>query len=199
MRVLLASTSPRRKEILRQLGVDFRVVAQGAEEAAHGLMPVELACANARVKALSARVPRRALNSIVVGVDTIVVLGDRVLGKPRDDRESARMIASLSGRTHEVISGIHLELPAERRSATLAASTRVTFRRLSRREIRWYVETGEGGDKAGAYGIQGLGAVLVERIDGDYFNVVGFPVQAFLRALAGLGLSLPDVMARPRA
>lgn len=199
MRVFLASTSPRRREILRQLDVDFRVVAQDADEASRGLPPVELACANARGKALSALLPPRALNSVVVGVDTIVVLGDRVLGKPRDARESARMIASLSGQTHEVISGIHLELPAVCRGATLAASTRVTFRRLSRREIRWYADTGEGKDKAGAYGIQGLGAVLVERIEGDYFNVVGFPVQAFLRGLEELGLSLPDVMARSRA
>ena len=199
MKVLLASTSPRRKEILRQLGVDFRVVRQDAEEAARGRTPVELACGNARAKALSARVPARALKSVVVGVDTIVVLGDRVLGKPRDVRESSKTIAALSGKTHEVISGIHLELPGEGRGATLAASTRVTFRRLSRREMQWYVETGEGKDKAGAYGIQGLGAVLVERIDGDYFNVVGFPVQGFLQALERLGLSLPDVMARPRA
>jgi septum formation protein len=197
MKVLLASSSPRRSEILGQLGVDFRVVPQDSDESATRGGPRGVARANARSKAHAARLPARTLKSIVVGVDTIVVLGDRVLGKPRDARESARMIASLSGRTHEVISGIHLELAGTGRSATLAASTRVTFRRLSRREIRWYVGTGEGKDKAGAYGIQGLGAVLVERIHGDYFNVVGFPVQAFLRGLARLGLSLPDVMARP--
>lgn len=102
------------------------------------------------------------------------------------------MIEALSGKTHEVISAIHLWMPGRgSRSVSLAASTAVTFRRLSAAEVRWYVETGEGRDKAGAYGIQGFGAVLVDRIDGDYFNVVGFPVRTFLRGLARLGLAYP--------
>jgi septum formation protein len=197
--VLLASASPRRREILDQLHVRHLVIAQDAEELATDLPPVELACENARRKARAGASPRprspAKLRDVVVGVDTIVVLEACILGKPRDARESYRMIESLSGRTHDVISGIHLELPGPRgRAVTLAASTRVSFRRLSRREIRWYVSTDEGSDKAGAYGIQGLGAVLVERIDGCYFNVVGFPVRQFLAGLDRLGVPFPALM-----
>jgi septum formation protein len=165
-----------------------------------GRSPRAVACENARRKTLAAKLPARALNGLVVGVDTIVVLGGRVLGKPHDARESARMIGALSGKAHEVISAIHLVAVGDpARAVTLAASTKVVFRRLSRDEIRWYVATGEGRDKAGAYGIQGLGAVLVERIDGCYFNVVGFPVGAFREGLERLGLSLLDVMLPARA
>lgn len=198
-RVLLSSGSPRRREILTQIGVPFEVVAQTAEEISAGLPPRKLAHENARRKARAAILPDRtpvssghALKDVVVGVDTIVVLGGRVLGKPRDARESRGMIEALSGKTHEVISAMHLVIPGRGGQAvSLAASTAVTFRRLTAREIRWYVDTGEGKDKAGAYGIQGLGAVLVERIDGDYYNVVGFPVRAFLRGLSRLGLAYP--------
>ena len=196
-RVLLASGSPRRREILAQLGVPFVVVPQDATELASGASPRRVAFENARRKARAAAVPatvatsRGSLKDVVVGVDTIVVLGGCVLGKPRDARESRGMIEALSGHTHEVISAIHLALGRGGRAVTLAASTAVTFRRLTAREILWYVETGEGRDKAGGYGIQGLGALLVEGIHGDYFNVVGFPVQAFRRGLARLGLHFP--------
>lgn len=173
---------------------------QDAAEDAKGRTPEAVARENARQKALAARLPARVLKAVVVGVDTIVVLGVRVLGKPRDALESARMIGALSGKAHEVISAIHLAVVGDpERAVTLAASTRVTFRRLSRQEIRWYVATGEGRDKAGAYGIQGLGAVLVERIDGCYFNVVGFPVGAFREGLERLGFGLSDVMLPGRA
>ena len=202
VRILLASGSPRRREILDQIGVPHIVVSQTATELSGGLPPRRLAHENARRKARSAVLPdatsehtpkpKASLRDVVVGVDTIVVLGTRVLGKPRDARESRGMIEALSGRSHEVISAIHLEIPGRGgRSVTLAASTLVTFRRLSEREIRWYVNTGEGRDKAGAYGIQGLGAVLVERIDGDYYNVVGFPIATFLRGLERLGVQCP--------
>ena len=200
-RILLASSSPRRAEILTQLGVPFVVVPQDATELASGTVspsfgPARLARENARRKARAARTKPR-LNDVIVGVDTIVVLGAGVLGKPRDVRESRRMIEALSGRTHEVISAIHLQ--GRGRAVTLAASTAVSFRRLSAAEVRWYVATGEGSDKAGAYGIQGMGAALVDRIDGDYYNVVGFPVRAFLSGLARLGLAFPDLWRGARA
>lgn len=197
--VYLASGSPRRKEILTQIGVPFDVVSQTAEELSGGLPPRRLAHENARRKARAAVLPagvgtsRGSLKDVVVGVDTIVVSGGRVLGKPRDVRESRAMIEALSGKTHEVISAIHLWIPGRgSRSVSLAASTAVTFRRLTAAEVRWYLDTGEGRDKAGAYGIQGFGAVLVDRIHGEYFNVVGFPVRTFLRGLARLGLTYPS-------
>jgi len=185
--------------------VPFEVVPQDAVELASGLPPASLARENARRKARAAQVAPR-LNDVIVGVDTIVVLGRAVLGKPRDVRESRRMIEALSGRRHEVISAIHLERRGAGsgpgrggRRVTLAASTAVSFRRLSPKEVRWYVATGEGRDKAGAYGIQGQGAALVERVDGDYFNVVGFPVRAFLAGLARLGISFPALARGARA
>jgi septum formation protein len=204
-RILLASSSPRRAEILAQLGVPFVVVPQVATELSADLTPTRLARENARRKArgallvgVSPVVP--PIRDVVIGVDTIVVLGSRVLGKPHDIRESKRMVEALSGRTHQVISAMHLEIPGRGgRAVTLAASTAVTFRRLSPREVRWYVSTEEGRDKAGAYGIQGYGAVLVERIHGDYFNVVGFPVRAFLRGLERLGIAFPDLARGGRA
>lgn len=203
-RIVLASGSPRRREILTQLSVDFRVAHPSADELADGLPPEELACENARRKALSVELgPVRpaagsadpCLNEAVLGVDTIVVLGGVILGKPRDAGEAEGMLEALSGRTHEVISGLHLEAPTRGAGRlTLGATTRVTFRRLDRSMVRWYAATGEGLDKAGAYGIQGLGALLVDRIDGCYFNVVGFPVGAFLDALSGLTIPLSSIL-----
>ncbi|MBI4860121.1 MAG: septum formation protein Maf [Candidatus Riflebacteria bacterium] len=211
-RILLGSASPRRREILSRLGVRFVVVEHTAEELATGLEPELLARENARRKARTLVIetlpcsgrsghrpsPARGrsttndgsvLRELVLTVDTIVVLDGAVLGKPRDVSEARRMLRTLSGRTHEVVSGLHLEERTGRaRSATLSCTTRVTFRTLTRSEIRWYAATGEGLDKAGAYGIQDLGTLLVERVEGCYFNVVGFPVATFLEALRRLAI-----------
>jgi septum formation protein len=169
--LVLASGSPRRRAILEQLGVEFRVEPPEVAELEEG-DPRELVLENARRKAAAVEGER------VLGVDTAVVLDDRALGKPHDAQEAERFLRMLSGRDHEVMSGIALRDDAGERSDV--SVTRVRFRALDPRTIDWYVSRGEWGDCAGGYAIQGKGAALVEEIEGDYWNVVGLPVPALL-------------------
>jgi septum formation protein len=181
----LASTSPRRAAILAGLGVAFRVVApaDGSEEGVEGL-PGAIALRHAEAKARS--VVGRAGSPIILGADTVVVKGGRVLGKPRDEAEAAAMLRFLSGGPHEVVTGVFVLDTRSGRSSSGVETSRVFFRDLSDAEISGYVATGEPLDKAGAYGVQGIGGVLVERVEGCYFNVVGLPLvrtRAVLRSL----------------
>jgi septum formation protein len=179
--LLLASTSPQRRAILEQLGVPFEVVAPRYEEHdAPGADPVELVCAHAKGKAES--VAELAEGRPVLGVDTAVVLEGRIYGKPGDAGEAERMLEALGGRTHAVVSGLCLltrgwEVAEHER-------TLVTFRPLTARDLAAYVASGEWEGRAGAYAIQGRGAALVERIEGDYLNVVGLPAALLVRLLA---------------
>jgi septum formation protein len=179
--LLLASTSPQRRAILQQLGLAFDVVAPSyVEEDEPGLGPVELVRAHARGKARS--VAAEAGERPVVGVDTAVVLEGEVFGKPAGEGEAAAMLDRLSGRTHSVLSGLCIVTPAW--EVVEHAETRVTFRELTARDVAAYVAEGEWEGRAGAYAIQGLGATLVEGIDGDYLNVVGLPAALLVRLLA---------------
>ncbi len=179
--LLLASTSPQRRAILEQLGVPFDVVAPRYEE--HdppGADPVALVRAHARGKAVS--VAAKAGERPVLGVDTIVHLHGRVYGKPATAEEAAEMLDALSGETHEVVSGLALVTPGwelAEHDVTL-----VRFRSLSARDVATYVSSGEWEGRAGGYAIQGFGASLVERIEGDYPNVVGLPAALLVRILA---------------
>jgi septum formation protein len=178
--LILASRSPQRRAILEQLGVEFRVEPPEVEELATG-EPRPLVRENALRKARAVH----ATDERVLGADTAVVLDGRVFGKPRDEAEAETFLRRLSGRTHEVMSGIALREPdgAERSDV---AVTRVRFRRLERPDLDWYLATGEWSERAGGYAIQGRGAALVEEIDGDYWNVVGLPVAALLRLVPDL-------------
>jgi septum formation protein len=179
--LLLASTSPQRRAILEQLGLPFDVVAPRYEE--HDppdADPVELVRAHAQGKARS--VLQEGDGRPVLGVDTTVVCGDRVYGKASGPERAAEMLAALGGVTHEVVSGLCLLTPAWEELHT--ETTRVTFRPLTARDIAGYVASGEWDGRAGAYAIQGLGATLVDRIDGDYLNVVGLPAVLLVRLLA---------------
>ncbi|HEU0023267.1 MAG TPA: Maf family protein [Thermoleophilaceae bacterium] len=170
--LVLASGSPQRRAILEQLGVDFRVQVTGVEELTGG-DPRQVVAENARRKA------RAADGERVLGVDTAVVLDGRTLGKPDHAAQAASFLGDLSGRSHEVMSGIVLcDGPDERGEVVV---TRVRFRELGRRELDWYLASGEWRERAGGYAIQGRGAALVEEIEGDYWNVVGLPVPALLR------------------
>ncbi len=170
--LILASTSPQRRAILEQLRIPFEVVAPNYAEAGHD--PVEHAAGKARSV--------DGADRPVLGVDTIVVCEGTVLGKPRDASEAEAMLERLGGRTHEVVSGLCLRTPAwEELGREL---TRVTFRRLTPRDLASYVAAREWKGRAGAYAIQALGASLVERIDGDYLNVVGLPAALLVRLLA---------------
>jgi nucleoside triphosphate pyrophosphatase len=179
--LLLASTSPQRRAILHQLGLPFEVVAPDYEE--HDppdADPVELVREHARGKAHS--VADRAAGRPVLGVDTTVVCAGRVYGKATGLEDAAEMLDALGGATHEVISGLCLLTPGWEELAHEV--TRVTFRPLTARDIAAYVSSGEWQERAGAYAIQGLGAGLVERIEGDYLNVVGLPAALLVRLLA---------------
>jgi septum formation protein len=169
--LVLASRSPRRRAILEQLGVEFRVEAPEVEELSEG-EPRELVRENALRKARAVEGER------VLGVDTAVVLDGRAFGKPRDAAEAEGFLRTLSGRDHEVMSGIAVRDAGDERSEV--AVTHVRFRELDERTIDWYLSRGEWGDCAGGYAIQGKGAALVERIEGDYWNVVGLPVPVLL-------------------
>jgi len=173
--VILSSGSPQRRAILEQLGVEFRVQAPDVEELSQG-EPRRVVRENAlrKARAVAGRDER------VLGSDTAVVLDGRILGKPTDEREAEIFLRRLSGRTHEVMSGVALREPDGQERSDVAV-TRVRFRRLERSDLDWYLATGEWEGRAGAYAIQGRGAALVEEIDGDYFNVVGLPVAALLR------------------
>jgi septum formation protein len=170
--LVLASTSPQRRAILEQLGLPFDVVAPEYEEL--GDDPLEHAAGKARSIDGGDRP--------VLGVDTIVRCEGRVLGKPASEGEAEQMLDFLSGKHHEVVSGLCLRTPAWEELRT--ETTSVTFRRLTPRDLAWYLSAREWEGRAGAYAIQGRGAALVERVDGDYLNVVGLPASTLVALLA---------------
>jgi septum formation protein len=191
-RIVLASASPRRLELLRSLGLEVEVRPSGyCERALARLTPAELATRHAAGK-LGAALRRRAIGpEPVLAADTVVDLDGVPLGKPHDAEEAAAMLARLSGREHLVHTAFALALPGRAESIEERGTTRVRFYRLRRAEIEAYVATGEPLDKAGAYGIQGRAAALIEAIDGDFYTVMGLPLARVIRALARSGFRLP--------
>ena len=184
--VILASQSPRRRELLTLVGIPHEVRPADIDESySAGELPRAHAERLAREKA--GVVARMAPDAVVIGSDTIVVIDDDVLGKPRDEREAAAMLVRLSGRTHTVMTAIAVQWRGTLRSAVEQVD--VTFHALTPAEIEAYIATREPMDKAGAYGIQGFGATIVARVDGDYFAVMGLPLQRLVRLMAELGLS----------
>ncbi|BDG61511.1 Maf family protein [Caldinitratiruptor microaerophilus] len=188
-RLVLASASPRRVSLLEQVGLSFEVVPSGVpEDPGDGTRePADLARALAlrKAEAVAAREP----DALVLGADTIVVLDGAVLGKPRDEAEAVRMLERLQGRSHVVITGVALVAPGGRKRVEHEETT-VWMRPLTRAQVEWYVRSGEPLDKAGAYAVQGLGALLVERIFGCYYNVVGLPLGRVARLLEEFGLTV---------
>lgn len=180
--LILASASPRRKTLLKDLGLRLKIVpAEVREIPRFKEDPVSFSKRMAEEKAwiVSSLFP----NQWILGADTVVVLGETILGKPKNTQEAKRFLALLSGKTHQVITGFCLKNSALNRSRIQSVSTRVSFKSLSREEIDWYVQTGEPMDKAGAYAIQGKGAFCVKKIRGSYTNVVGLPVTEVLEVL----------------
>ena len=183
MALILASRSPRRADLLTRAGYAFEVVpADIAERLLDGETPAAYVRRLAREKA--ALVARDHPETVVLGADTVVVIEGVVLGKPVDDEDAAAMLRRLSGRTHEVLTGVALHAADDERSDV--ESTRVTVRELTARDIAWYVASGEPGGKAGAYAIQGLASRFVTRIDGSYSNVVGLPIALVDRLLRAI-------------
>ncbi len=180
--IVLASTSPRRFELLKSLGLTFRVAKAEIDEVNSGsYSAVECAVENARRKGQV--VASMNENSLVISADTVVTCNNEILGKPVDEQDAAEMLLKLSGKTHEVITAFGLWFARYDVMKITTVTTRVSFRPLDEAEILAYIATGEPFDKAGAYGIQGQGALLVERIDGCYYNVVGFPLTRFYQEL----------------
>ena len=186
MKIILASQSPRRRELLERMGItDFEVIpARGEEVIRPGISPDRLVEELSRNKC--AEVAAGRPEDLVIAADTVVAVDGRVLGKPRDEEDAARMLTALSGRLHTVYTGVTVALRGE--TATEHEVTSVRFRPLTQADIIRYIATGEPMDKAGAYGVQGCGCVLVESISGDYYNVMGLPVCRLAKMLARFGV-----------
>lgn len=184
MRLILASQSPRRREILAKFFDNFDIIPSAVSEESTAENPIEHAMGVAKRKAWDVYT---RYGGVVIGADTIVVLDNRILGKPKNKQEAKKMLRNLSGKIHKVITGYCIVREGE--EITGYEITEVKFRELKDEEIEWYVSTGEPLDKAGAYGIQGKGGILIEWIKGDYYNVVGFPIKIILE-LIDLGFNL---------
>ncbi len=187
--IVLASASPRRQELLRRIGIaDFDVRVPEADETfPEGLTPPEVVAHISRGKA-DAAAALCAPEEIIITADTMVFLDEQRLGKPADEADALRMLTALQGRRHTVCTGVTVRQGDS--CLTESESTDVYFRPASRRELLAYIQTGEPMDKAGAYGVQGKGALLVERLDGDFFNVMGLPVLRLSRMLEKFGVLL---------
>ena len=187
MKIILASQSPRRKELLERMGIrDFETISPNVDESAfHGLPPEELVRRLSAEKA-AAVAGRAGEDAIVIAADTVVALEGAVLGKPADELDAFKMLSALSGVRHQVYTGVTVCRGGEKQTAHEV--TDVTFRELSEEEIEHYIATGEPMDKAGAYGIQGYGALLIQGISGDYYNVMGLPVCRLSGMLARFGV-----------
>lgn len=187
--IILASSSPRRQELLRNLGIDFVVTPSDAEETFDdGLKPAEVVELLAERKA--AAVAHLYQTGLVIGSDTIVVVEGEILGKPRDRVEARNMLSRLSGREHSVFSGLAVINANDGQRAIGHVETKVTMRKITDNEIESYIATGEPMDKAGSYAIQGIGSLFVTRIDGDYFSVVGLPIRLLSEYLYRFGVDV---------
>ena len=184
----MASASPRRQELLRQIGCEFRVVVSDADElSGDGIPPDRLAAENARRKAEDVAA-KAGGNAPVLGADTVVAVDEKILGKPKDAADAARMLRLLSGRQHFVYTGIALAYRGE--VYTDAVRTAVWVGKLSDEEITAYIATGEPMDKAGAYAVQGIAAKFIPRVDGSFSNVVGLPLYAVRELARKAGIDL---------
>lgn len=189
--IILASGSPRRRELLSLLGLPFEVISSDADESTPPEFTPEMIVRSLALRKAEAAVPAAGKrNAVIVGSDTIVVLDDKVLGKPVDEQDSRVMLGLLQGKTHQVYTGVACIGLPEGKILVEHRVTSVTMRTLSEEEISAYIATGEPADKAGSYAIQGLGATLVEKIEGCYFNVVGLPLSLLERMLSRVGISV---------
>ncbi|GAB6991410.1 Maf family protein [Paenibacillus pini] len=192
-RVILASTSPRRQELIASLGLPYEIYPSHADEStSEDWSPAQVVegLALRKAEAVYPAFAEREENAVIIGSDTIVVLEDRVLGKPANDQDAIDMLKSLQGRTHNVYTGVACIDAMNGKTIVRHQVTSVTMKTLSDAKIRNYVKSGEPSDKAGAYGIQGLGATLVDRIEGCYFNVVGLPVSMLSDMLSEFGIDI---------
>lgn len=196
-KIILASGSPRRQELLKFITEDFEICPVNADETIPEGMPVQMAAAFLADKKASA-CAKLFPDKIIIGCDTIVLHDDEIMGKPENREDAFRMLRKLSGEVHSVMTGVSLYYNTQ--TSVFTTETRVEFYTLSDNEINAYLDTGEPFDKAGAYGIQGKGSLLVRGIEGDYFNVVGLPVASLSRNLKQFETLVrkPKITLRPK-
>ncbi len=188
-KIILASASPRRKEILRKTGLNFSICTSDYKEDINlSLKPRALAKFLSRKKAET--VAHKYENAIIIAADTFIVFKNRLLGKPHTAKEAEKMLNMLNGKAHSVITGFTIMDTASKKILSRSVETKVYFKKLGRKEINAYVRSKEPLDKAGAYAIQGLGSVFIERIDGDFLNVVGLPLLALTESLKKFGITV---------
>ncbi len=191
MAIILGSQSPRRRELLEKLDLPFTILTADIDETVRPELTPAQAVADISARKAAAILRQASEDDLVITADTIVVLDGQIMGKPHSPEEAEQMLSSLSGRTHQVYTAVTLHSHA--RQKTKVACTQVTFRPLDPTEIRAYIASGEPMDKAGAYGIQGRGAVLVSHLEGDYFNVMGLPLCTLCRMLRSFGVKVLGV------
>jgi septum formation protein len=188
-KIILASASPRRKEILIKTGLNFSICTSDYKEDINlSLKPRALAKFLSRKKAET--VAHKYKNAIIIAADTFIVFKNRLLGKPHTDKEAEKMLNMLNGKAHSVITGFTIMDTASKKILSRSVETKVYFKKLGRKEINAYVRSKEPLDKAGAYAIQGLGSVFIERVDGDFLNVVGLPLRALTESLKKFGITI---------
>jgi len=182
--IILASASPRRKSLLENIGAKFTVLTAECDETIEeGLTPFEAVMVLSLKKAAAVGERFEKQRKIIIGADTIVVFDDVILTKPKDEEEAFSMLKMLSGKSHSVLTGITVMDTYNSKSETVFEETKVYFKELTDEEIKGYIKTKEPLDKAGSYGIQGIGSIFIEKIEGDYFNVVGLPVSRLCELL----------------
>lgn len=181
--VILASASPRRRDILNMMGLPFRVEVSGAEETMEENMTPELFVEQISLRKAAEVAKKQKQNALVIAADTVVVLDDAIVTKPKDEADAVQILTRLSGRAHRVLTGLSVMRLSDGKAVSVCEETKVHFRALSEEEIFSYVQTGEPMDKAGAYGLQGRACVFAERIEGDFFNVIGLPACRLAKIL----------------
>ncbi|MCI6153263.1 MAG: Maf family protein [Fusobacterium perfoetens] len=189
--MILASNSPRRKEILENFGFNLKIITKNIEEISDkkNITDKIMDIANKKVLVVAKDYP----NEYVIGSDTVVVIDNEILGKPKNEIEIYNMLKKLSNREHEVITSFSLVNISKNLSISDFEISKVQFKNISDEDIKWYIGTKEPFDKAGAYGIQGKGSYFVEKIQGDFFSIMGFPIGKFVRTLNKIGISLNDI------
>ena len=187
--IILASASPRRKQLLKQLGLDFKVIPSELEEKLNPrLQPRKQVEVLSQQKAED--IAAKVKNAIVIGADTMVALNNELIGKPKDEKEAKRILKRLSGKQQSVITAFTIINTAAKKSVTKSVETKVWFRKISEQEIRSYIAKEKPYDRAGAYAIQSLGAVFVEKVEGDFFGAVGLPLFSLARELKKFGVNV---------
>jgi len=187
-RIILASKSPRRKFLLEQVGIDFEVIPSDFEEDIENKkFSRKLIESLAYQKALDVA-ENKYYDALIIGADTVVILGNKILGKPTDENDAKKMLQNLSGKTHKVITAVAIIDSFENKTLINSTISKVKFKKLSEREIEDYIKTGEPMDKAGAYGIQAYGSLFVEKVEGCYNNIVGLPLNLLSEMLKSFGV-----------